>query len=148
MNTSKFLTSTAAALAVVGAVGLSYAQTSTDSSTGKPLDPAMQTPNTDGSAATMNRGSSGATTDGTTGPMSNGSTGNMNNGSTGPMGNGSTGSMSKRSAAGMNNGSTGSMNRKSRTGTNDMNTDSGATGNAPTDNNATMNERAPRAARN
>ena len=130
MNASKFLVSAAAAIAVVGAAGFAYAQT-TSPATGTPTDPQAQNaaPVTDsampGNANTPNQDRTDAN-------------GNMNNG----MNNGTTGTMHRNA--------NGTMKRGPMNNANGMNNSdaSGTAGTAPNDNSNSSTERPARAARN
>jgi len=118
MNASKFLVSAATAIAVVGAAGFAYAQTTTPA-TGATTDPQTQNPapTTNGAMPASPNTPNQGTTD---------ANGNMNNGSTGTMNRNST-----NGTRGMNsNGTSGSM------------------GTAPNDNANSSTERPARAARN
>ena len=139
MNASKFLVSTAAAIAVIGAAGFAYAQT-TSPATGAPADPQAQNaaPVTDGAMPadpnTPNQDRTNAN-----GGMKNG---NMKNGMNNGMNNGTSGTMHRDANGRMNRGS---MNNANGMNNNDA---SGTAGTAPSDNSNSTTERPARAARN
>ena len=131
MNASKFLVSTAAAIAVIGAAGFAYAQT-TSPATGAPADPQAQ------NAAPVTDGAMPADPNSPNQDRTN-ANGNMNNGMKSGMNNGTSGTMHRNA--------NGTMKRGSMNNANGMNNND-ASGTAPTDNANSTTERPARAAHN